>query len=194
MIPDSWRDNSTLEGELFEGFIQTVFWTIVLNLIHVQFESYCEGREWYKRVATQKGGTQEFIATARAIPQHLTAGLLAFFGCILGSSRMVRHATLAEFGYETFDIGRMWILYLQNKLDPREANKLIFAVTFHHLPGILAIIPGNLYLSQNIHFQKIAAWLLLPSAFNLMLAVLVKTYDVTDLAERTRFTVAYVIS
>ena len=67
-------------------------------------------------------------------------------------------------------------------------------MTFHHAPGIMAIIPANLYLSNNIHFQKIVAWLLLPSAFNLMLAVLVKTYDVKDLAQRTRFTVAYVVS
>lgn len=184
-------DNATLEGELFEGLLQTLFWTYVLSIIRARLLSYCEKKPWFAVVEKGAGGTEEYISQLRASPQHAVAGIIALLGAYYNNGRLIRHATLAEFGLETMDILRVWYLYLSNQMDPKYANKRVFSSTFHHLPGIIGIIPFNICHGDNIHYQNICATLLAPASINIVLTSIAKTYDLNSKNEQRKFLLAY---
>ena len=191
---NEWVDNATLKGEILEGIWQTVFWAVVLTWVHKRLEKQFRGRPWYIRMEKHTGGTFEFLIGARVCVHHLTSGILAWIGYMMNDGYLVRHATLAEFGFETFDLVRHWYLFFANSLPLSDAYKNILAWTLHHLPGVLLIIPINLNQSDNQHFHKIVALLLGPAASTTFLMSLAKTYDTKKLGQRTKFTVVNVIS
>ena len=116
-IPANWFDSLTWEGEIFEAIIQTIFWTIFLQIIYNLALNYCNNKPWRQLVEKQPGGIEEFCVCARVYVQHSVSAVLATLGLLLSNSRLIRHATLAEFGFEAFDIFRIWFLHFQGRLD-----------------------------------------------------------------------------
>ena len=75
-----------------------------------------------------------------------------------------------------------------------QGNHLMLLWTCHHLPGIIVIIPANLYLATDIYFQKIVSLLLTPTIFVIPLFLVSKSLNIKDLSERTQFTSCYVFN
>ena len=100
-----------------------------------------------------------------------------------------------EFGYETVDLLRLYYLYFTTKeMHTEQGKHLMLLWTAHHLPGIIVIIPANLYLSSDVYFQKIVCLLLTPTILLIPLHLISKTLDIKDLSERTQFTACYVFN
>ncbi len=114
---NSW-DNSTLEGQIAQGLIQAIIWSIVLIAIQNALESWATQFQWFHSMENNPGGTQEWLAITRAIPQHFFSALLVFYGWQTNNLTIFRHGVLAEFGYELFDFFRVWIIYFQGITPP----------------------------------------------------------------------------
>jgi len=85
---------------------------------------------------------------------------------------------------------KLLIVYVCYFLNLLKKNRLVkVGILTHHIPGIILIIPVNLYYSNNILFQQIPHSLLAGAWFQILSIGIARTLNLQDLFERTRFTV-----
>jgi len=169
--------------------LQTVGWYIILETFSRFSTTYVLKQPWGEYVSKQQGGIEEFVGILRAFPQHLVSGIFIMIGISTKQNNLFRSGLLAEMAYEIVDCSRLRTM-------PRNENSktLLIAMLLHHLPGILAIIPANLYCSNDVYFQQIPYALLANAWFGLLMTVACRTFNLENLYERTRFTVFYMLS
>lgn len=191
-----WWDNSGLKNQIIEAVCQVIFWFITLTLFGKWIYKKCEGKDFFEnRVAKQPGGKDEFVIFCRVFPQHFLAAVLIWIAITFNNSNIFRSATLSEFGYEIIDLSRIWYLYFITKeLSGPMGNVIFTYMTLHHLPGILSIIPANIYCGDDPYFQQIPWCLLSLPWINVILMVLCKCADLNDIHERAQFMVWYSIN
>eukprot|EP01083_Nonionella_stella_P069561 185476_1 len=188
-----WWNNAGWTNQCIEAGCQVLFWCIALTLFGKYLQNVCEGKEWYERVATHPGGKDEFIVFLRVFPQHFLSAIMIWYGIRFNNANVFRSALLAEFGYEVVDLTRVWYLYFTGSLKGPGGQVVFNYMTLHHLPGILTIIPVNVYCSDDPLFQEIPWCLLALPWINIILMTLCKCVDLDDLNERAQFMVWYSI-
>jgi len=101
-------------------------------------------------------------------------------GSVLGNDELWKHGALMEMGFEIMDllanVRGVWP-YTKDHVDP----DVRVALAFHHLPGLMTIVPIILYgLNSNPSLQRLGAWLLFAAAASCLAAVFVYTRNFND--------------
>ena len=89
---------------------------------------------------------------------------------------------------------KSYLYFITKELSGPTGNVIFTYMTLHHLPGILTVIPANIYCSDDIYFQQIPWCLLALPWINVILMTLCKCADLNDIHERAQFMVWYSLS
>jgi len=195
----AWRyvDNSSFEGLVHEAIIQTVFWTVALIIIRHFIRGELENDGLRSIVSSHEGGADELLIWLTAIPQHTTSVILLWIGIAFKRTDIFRTGVLSEFAYETFDLFNAYIQYFffsKPSLTKKEKeNKLLAmqATTFHHLPGLIVIIPAVNHFAEHPNFQRVVCSLLAYTPCLLSCIAAYKCCNIKDVEGRKRFNFYY---
>eukprot|EP01083_Nonionella_stella_P032007 87606_1 len=194
-------DNSTLEGQIADAMVQFVFWTIFLSTVRYYLKIMVSTHPFFKHVAAHEGGTDELITWLTCVPQHTISVILLYCGMTFERNDIFRSAVFAEFGYETYDLSRFYLYYFiidasKTKTDKEKETDLLAlkAMTFHHLPGMLMIIPSVHLLGDSPYFRDVVWSLLCYTPCWVTFIALYKCCNINDLNGRTQFAIYYFIT
>eukprot|EP01084_Bolivina_argentea_P149306 260831_1 len=183
---------STLCGQLIQASIQIIVWLAIFKKIKSTIRKNYGQSSWYLHAIKKGDGEEEFLMVLVAIPQHSVSAIFIWFGIYFNSLQLFTMGMLGEFSFEFIELYNILMskyVYHNCKL----SDEMVKSLIFHHLPGVLVIIPTNLYFGDNIYIQKIAFSLLAVAPPLAVFFVLFKTRNVYDLQQRGQFTVYFFI-
>eukprot|EP01083_Nonionella_stella_P131013 397770_1 len=179
---------STVYGQLIQATLQIIIWNQLFKLIKAYMRRNYSQSPWYLHATDHGKAEQEFMHLLTALPQHTVSAILCGLGWYYHSFPLFSMGTLGEFAFELIDLcNTLMAKYVYKNCSLKD--DMVKGMIFHHLPGILIIIPTNLCFGHNQEIQKIAFSLLAIAPVGLLFVLLHKSRDVYDLQQRGQFTV-----
>jgi len=184
---------STLIGQLSQASLQVIIWIQIFKWLKSHVKKNYSKSSWYLQGTSKGDGEAEFLMLFSAVPQHTTSAIFVFLGTYFNSLQLFTMGTLGEFAFEFIELYDLFMaLYVYNNCPFKPV--MIKSLLFHHVPGVIVIIPMNLYYGDNAHVQQIAFSLLAVAPMLAGFFFLHKTRNVYDLQQRGQFTVYFFLS
>ena len=193
MLSANIFDPSTFIGQLSQALLQVIVWIQLFKYLKLNIKRNYSKSSWYLQGISKGDGESEFLMLFSAVPQHTVSAVFVFFGAYFNSLQLFTMGTLGEFAFEFIELYDLFkSLYIYNNC-PYKAE-MIKSLLFHHVPGVVVIIPMNLYYGDHPHIQQITFSLLAVAPFLAAFFFLHKTRNVYDLQQRGQFTVYFFLS
>ena len=181
-------DPSTFTGQTLQGLLQVIIWIQIFKVIKSFMKRNYSKSSWYLQACTKGDGEAEFLMLIIAIPQHTISATFAILGYYFNSLQLFSMGSLGEFAFEFIELYNLFMSIYVYKNCPFKPD-MVQSLIFHHLPGVLVIIPTNVYFGDNPYVQRITFSLLFVAPLMATFFMLYKTRDVYNLQQRGQFTV-----
>ena len=157
-------DPATICGQLLQSLLQVIIWMKIFNFFKFNLKKNYSKSSSYLQGISKGDGEAEFLMLFVAIPQHIISAICIGLGTYNNSLQLFTIGTLGEFAFEFIEVYNLLMsIYVYNNcpFKPETVKGLLF----HHISGIIVIIPTNLYYGDNAQIQEIIFSLLAVAPF-----------------------------
>ena len=181
-------DTETWFGEFIHIGIQVVIWQKMKAVVN----KYFTDTKFHKQaVANTNDTTGRILYCLWASTQHSFTLFMSLIGYYSGNSALFRIGVTSEIAFTLIDSHS----FIQTWKQRMEKDKILFiAVLFHHACDALSLVPMNIYIGDNIKYQRFVISMMAQLPFQCVLWIVTVTRNKNDLKERAQFAVVIFIS